>query len=141
MYQVLEISTHKDNPGFTYVLVDFGGGVKEEFLMQLATEHTRIVTDVDGNWQRADGVFVKPPTSPDDKPVEWMRETVPADVKAQILANLDRFEQRNVVTGKVTGDLTAKGTKAIQRDKSDPQGILADPDVQALVSADVVVAK
>lgn len=142
-YQVLEISTCKDTPGFTYVLVDFGG-VKEEFLMQLLTEETRIVTDKDGNWQQADGKFVPPPSGlpdPDAKPIDWMIETVKADLKAQILDNLDRFEIHNVTTGKVVGDLTAKGTDTIQRDKSDPKGILADPDVQALVTADVVTKK
>ena len=130
-YEIVEISTHEET-GSLYVLVDFGT-VKEEFLMQIPATRTRIITDQDGNWQRADGTFVPPPEFGDPKE-EWARETVPVDAKAVILANLARFAAAHVVNGEFNGDLTAKGLQAIKRNQSDPHGHLAKPGIQALVT-------
>lgn len=158
IYELPEISTATVS-GMTYVLArywlskaDRDAGkpprITEEFQMQLSPTGRRIVTDAQGWWKRADGVFVDPETMAFDKSEpEWERETHTLDVPALIRANVEAYWRNVAVPQKLSGDHTTDATKPlfrdgtlvpqrstplIERDNSDPKQILERDDVKAL---------
>ncbi len=120
LYKVVEVSTDKAS-GHTYVLVHFwrrkaGRGAPpdriNDFLMQL----------------RATGEKLANSDKPELGSVTFDR-VLPAEIKANIEAYWVRAEAKNF-----PADHTSQ---AIQRDNSDPHGILAQSDVMALEDSKV----
>ena len=145
-YKIEEVSTAPAT-GHAYVLVRFWqtradfdaalpAALTNDFLMQLRPVGRRIVTDASGHWKRAsDGVFIDPQTLSGDDVTEWEREDVARGVAAEIRANIEAYWQRAVSRGDATG--TDASNQRMQRDNTDPHGILALPDVRALRGAEV----
>ncbi len=144
-YKIVEVSTDKSS-GHTYVLVHFwrSKGDKargdaphrvNDFLMQLRPTGVRVVTNAEG-WpkRRSGGKFVDPATLDPDKPEpEWGRETFDRDPPTEIKANIEAYWERAEAKGYPADHANA----SIQRDNSDPHGVLARPDVAALRGAEV----
>ena len=139
VYKIVEVSTDKAS-GHTYVLVHFWRRRADyqtgkppdrinDFLMQLRPTGERIVTNAQGWLKRKDGVFVDPATLGPDKPEpEWERETFDRDLPAEIKTNIEAYWERAEAKGYPADHANA----SIQRDNSDPHGVLARPDVVAL---------
>lgn len=127
-YKIVEIST-QEKTGLTYFLVHFwrtAGGKPDrinDFLMQLRTTVTRIVTSGE-QWKKSDGTLVDRPETIDD-PSEWMWETLDNDLPAIIDKNIkaywDRAEKNEYPV--------VHSDSRIERDNSDPYGVLARNDV------------
>ncbi len=144
LYKIVEISTDKAS-GHTYALVHFWRRKADQkagkpparindFLMQLRPTGERVVTNAQGWLKRKDGVFVDPDTLNPGKPEpEWERETIDRDLPAEIKANIEAYWMR--AEGK--GYPSDQADPRIQRDNSDPHGVLARPDVAALRGAEV----
>lgn len=142
IYKIVEISTDKMS-GHTYILVHFWrisadqitGKSPErtnDFLMQLRPTEVRVVTNADGWLKRMDGVFIDPAMLDLDKPQpEWERETVDRDLLVEIKANIEAYWERAEAKGYPSGH----SNPHIERDNSDPYGVLARADVLALRSA------
>ena len=143
-YKIVEVSTDKAS-GHTYVLVhfwltrgDFSRNKppfrKNDFLMQLRPTEERAVTNIDG-WPNAqNGTFIDPSTLGLDQPQpEWELETVNRDLPAEIKANIEAYWQRTLIKPLPLDHTNPR----IQRDESDPHGVLARPDVTALRGARV----
>ncbi len=150
VYKIVEVSTDKAS-GHTYVLAYFWrrraayqtgkpAGRVNDFLMQLRPTGERIVTNVQG-WpkRKSGGVFVDPATLGPEKPEpEWERETVDRDLPAEIRANIEAYWGRAEEAEAGGKPYPANHTSPrIQRDNSDPHGVLARPDVAALRGAEV----
>ncbi|KKL49822.1 hypothetical protein LCGC14_2311650, partial [marine sediment metagenome] len=70
-----------------------------------------------------------PATLDPEKPEpEWERETYDRDLPAEIKANIKAYWER----AEAKGYLPDHSNSRIQRDNSDPHGVLARPDVAAL---------
>ncbi|KKN82263.1 hypothetical protein LCGC14_0310760 [marine sediment metagenome] len=147
LYKIREISTVKDSR-LTYVLVDFWTGranfergkppiLINDFLMQLHTTSVRIVTRADGRLKLLDGTFVDPKaeTTRDIPNDQFDRETVDHDLPDEMKANIEAYWKR----AQARGDIGSKLDPRIHRDQSDPEGVLAKPEVRALVGADIEV--
>ena len=141
MYRIIdEISTAR---GMTYVRVRFWNDqadhdarptqprIVKDFLMQLVSTASRIVTNEDGWYKRlSDGVFIDPSTlEPGDLTV-WEKEAVSRPVAEEIEANLEAYYDRATARTE-TGDRTS--VRSNERTQDDPRGILARQDVQDLV--------
>ena len=145
LYRIVEVSTDKAS-GHTYVLVhfwrrraDYQAGKPpdrvNDFLMQLRPTGERIVTNVQG-WpkRKSGGVFVDPATLGPEKPEpEWERETHDRDLPAEIKANIEAYWAR----AEAKGYPPDHANVSIQRDNSDPHGVLVRPNVAALRGAGV----
>ena len=143
LYKIVEVSTDKAS-GHLYCLVHFWSRKADarankpprrvnDFLMQLRPTGQRVVTDAQGWLKRKDGVFVDPDTLDPEKPEpEWERETFDHDLPAEIKANIEAYWQRALIEP-FPFDHTSH---RIQRDNSDPHGVLARPDVAALRGAE-----
>lgn len=140
IYKIVEISTDKAS-GHTYVLVHFWWAKadfdaakppdrKNDFLMQLRPTGVRIVTDGNGWYKRlSDGKFIDPETLDLEKSQpEWERETYDRALPAEMKANIEAYWQR--AEGKSYP--TDHADSRIERDNSDPHGVLARPEVTAL---------
>lgn len=137
----------------TYVLIayyaqdaDSAPTLVEEHLMQLRDVGTRTVTNEQGFLALTDGSFLDPAKIVPGKVYAFLRE----QFKVDVLADIDAAAQQRwaVATAKRhTGDWTADpgkvalqdgkvvpqlGAVPIATDKSDPYGVLARPDVQAI---------
>ena len=144
IYKIVEVSTDKAS-GHTYVLVHFWRRRADrargklpnrvnDFLMQLRPTGERIVTNAQGWLKRTDGVFVDLDTLDPDKPEpEWERETVDRDLPAEMRANIEAYWERAEAKGYPADHANA----SIQRDNSDPHGVLARADVAALRGTEV----
>lgn len=155
--EYVEVSTHKSS-GHTYILVNFWDTridrdsgklpvLTNDFLMQLAPTGERIVRDASGALKRSDGVFVPvDDVTAQDEAIGWEREMFSVDVKAQVTANVARYWV-TAQTKKWSGDHTADASKPfvvdgvvqpqheslpLERDKSDPRGVLSILEVAAL---------
>ena len=122
IYKIVEVSTDKAS-GHTYVLTHFWARKADarankpprrinDFLMQLRPTGARLVD----------------PDEPELGRVVFDRD-LPSEIKANIKAYWTRAEAKAFPT-----DHTSP---AIQRDQSDPHGVLARPDVTALRGAEV----
>jgi hypothetical protein len=104
-----------------------------DFVMQLQNQSTRIVPcRATGNrpgFRRIDGACVAEVDVVGDE--EWQRETLPRDVRTEIQNNIFEWWER----AEARGDPTDTTDSSIQRDRSDPQGILSRPDVSNLEGA------
>ncbi len=119
-YRIEEVSTAKVS-GHTYVLVHFWRDKADQgkppdrindFLMQLRPTGTRLID----------------PDNPDKG-----TETYDRDLPTEMQANIEVYWQR----AEGTGYPANHANLAIQRDNSDPHGVLARPDVAALRGAEV----
>lgn len=158
LYKPVEISTVKAT-GLTFFRVpfwrdkaDFDAGKpwdrKNDFLMQLRSTGERVVTNAEG-WpkRKDDGKFIDPATLDPEKPEpEWERETFDRDLPAEIRANIEAYWERAEANEyppdhtSIAYDLVSGwGRETIERDQSDPHGVLARPDVMALKDAQVEV--
>ena len=144
-YKIVEVSTDRAS-GHLYCLVHFWLNRedftkrkppfrKNDFLMQLSPVGERVITNIDGWYKRlSDGVFIDPETvDPEQPEPEWERETFDRDLPAEIKANIESYWQRVLILP-IPFDHTSH---RIQRDESDPHGVLARPDVTALRGAKV----
>jgi hypothetical protein len=144
-YRIAEVSTDKAS-GHAFILVDFWASkadfgaskppvLTNDFLMQLRPTGQRIVTNAEGWLKRKDGVFVDPETLDDssEPEPEWERETVDRELPAEIRANIKAYWER----AQVRGDRGSKIDPRIQRNETDPHGVLARADVKALRGAEV----
>jgi len=143
--KIIEVSTAKAS-GHTYVLVhfwrdkaNFDAGKPparvNDFLMQLRPTGQRVVTNAEG-WlkRKSDGVFIDPATLEREKPEpEWEREIFDRDLPVEIRANIEAYWPRAEAKGYPSDHTSHR----IQRDNSDPYGVLARPDVIALKEAEV----
>ncbi len=143
-YKIIEVSTDKAS-GHTYVLVHFWRRKADQkagkppdrindFLMQLRPTGERVVTNAQGWSKRKDGVFVDPATLGPEKPEpEWEREPIDRDLPAEIKANIEAYWERAEEAEAGGKPYPANHANAsIQRDDSDPHGVLARADVAAL---------
>ena len=116
-YRIVEVSTATAS-GHTYVLVDFWPSraaferddalvLTNDFLMQLRPTGTRLIDE----------------DNPALGSVPFDRD-LPAEIRANIEAYWERAQAR--------GDRGSKVDPRIQRDESDPHGVLARTDVKAL---------
>ena len=138
-YRIVEISTARAS-GHTYVLVHFWAAKADyeaaqppalinDFLMQLRPTGQRIITNAMGHMKQKDtGDFVDPQTLLPKAKLEWARETFDRDTPAEIRANIVAYWAR----ASARGDTGNKTNPRIQRDVSDPHGVLAKPEVAAL---------
>jgi len=140
-YRIEEVSTDRAS-GHTYVLAHFWQRKAHcrsgkpparinDFLMQLRPTGERIVTNAEGWLKRKDGVFVDPEAVQGDE--EWERETFDRDLPTQIQANIEAYWER----AEAKGYPVDHSNQHIQRDESDPHGVLAREDVRALRGAGV----
>ncbi len=144
LYRIVEVSTDKAS-GHTYVLVHFWGEKAafnvakppdriNDFLMQLRPTGERIVTNTAGWPKREDGVFVDPETLDPEKPEpKWEWETFDRDLPAEIKVNIEAYWHRAEAKGYPANHTS----RYIQRNESDPHGVLARPDVTVLRDAEV----
>ena len=144
IYKIVEISTAKAS-GHTYVLVNFWRAKTafnaakppdrvNDFLMQLRPTGVRVVTNAEGWPKRKDGVFVDLATLDPEKPQPgWERETIARDLSAEIKANIEAYWAR----AEAKDYPSDHSTPTIERDSSDPHGVLARPDVMALKDSKV----
>ena len=142
-YRIEEVSTDKAS-GHAFMLVRFWAKKADrtankpprrvnDFLMQLRPTGVRIVTDENGWLKLKDGVFIDPDTLDPEKPQpEWERETFDRDLPAEMKANIEAYWERAEAKGYPVDHANA----SIQRDESDPHGVLARPDVAALRGAE-----
>ncbi len=148
-YKIVEVSTDKAS-GHAFVLAHFWRRRADyqtgkppdrinDFLMQLRPTGVRVVTDENGWPKRKDGVFIDPDTLGPEKPEpEWERETVDRDLPAEMKANIEAYWARAEEAEAGGKPYPANHANAsIQRDNSDPHGVLARPDVVALRDAKV----
>lgn len=137
-YRIEEVSTDRAS-GHCYVRVSFWTRsadrnrgdppvIVNDFLMQLRPTGERVITDAEGRFLRADGVFVAPEdVTAEDNAIGWQRESFTRDVPAEIIANIEAYVERAEGRGDA-GDRTATR----ERDESDPHRILERDDVRAL---------
>ncbi len=122
VYKIVEISTDKAS-GHTFVLAHFWRRRADhqtgkppdrinDFLMQLRPTATRLI-------------------DPDD--LDKGLETFDRDLPAEIQANIEAYWGRAEAKGYPPDHSNSR----IQRDNSDPHGVLARPDVAALRGAEV----
>lgn len=126
-YKIVEVSTDKAS-GHTYVLVHFWRKKENhqagkppvrinDFLMQLRPMATRLIDP--------------------DKP-ELGRETFDRDLPTQIKANIEAYWDRAETAEKTDTPYPADHrNQRIERDDSDPHGVLARADVAALRGTEV----
>ena len=142
--KIIGLGTDKAT-GHTYILVHFWQDKAaqskapdriNDFLMQLRPTGERIATNAQGWFKRkSDGKFIDPATlDPQKEPPEWERETVDRDLPAEIWANIEAYWDRAQAKSYAADNTDTR----IQRDKSDPHGVLARPDVAALEGNAVV---
>lgn len=136
--EIKEVST-VEGTSLTYVLVDFwltqashdrGDDPvgDNDFMMELVTTTTRIVTDAQGKLRRADGVFVAREDVVGGE--DWTMETVSLDLAKLIRANIQDYLSRRVANP--TAFPAWHATPTIQRDQTDPRGVLAKAEVKTL---------
>lgn len=141
IYKIVEVSTDKAS-GHTYVLAHFWRVSADQiagkppdrindFLMQLRPTGERVITNTDGWFKRTDGVFVDPEVVTGDE--AWERETVDRDLPTEIQANIEAYWAR----AEAKSYPADHSTSTIQRDDSDPHGVLARADVLSLKEAKV----
>lgn len=139
-YKIVDLQTVQAT-GLLYVLVHFweNQNVGEpdrinDFLMQLRPTGERIVTNVDGWYKRlSDGVFIDPEKLAIDDKTKWERETFDRDLPAEIKSNIEAYWQRAEGKGYPADHTDSR----IERDDSDPHGVLARADVMALKDAEI----
>ncbi len=144
LYRIVEVSTDKAS-GHLYCLVHFWRRKTDQakgkppdrindFLMQLRPTGERVVTNAQGWPKRKDGVFIDPAMLDPEKPEpEWERETFDRDLPAEMRANIEAYWGRAEEAEAGGKPYPANHTSPrIQRDNSDPHGVLARPDVAAL---------
>lgn len=104
-----------------------------EHIMNLKSVRQRNVTNKDGYTLRESGVYASPraPADPTDPPV---KENVDVDVRGEIEGNIKRFIDRAIQTGLPDLDMSEP---AWVPDNTDPRGILARPDVQAVKNKNI----
>jgi hypothetical protein len=147
-YKIVEITTAKQARE-TYLLVHFWESAEDmargkspvlinDFVMQLRPTTTRLKEGVEA----IEGIEVRP------EDLEIVERDVPGEMRENILAYWQRAQKHgwrgdhSSATGRVTQAFTEKGrvlrpvgtmiVALIERDQTDPQGILKRPDVQAL---------
>ena len=139
-YRIAEVSTAKAS-GHTYVLVDFWPSraafergdapvLTNDFLMQLRPTGQRIITRADGWLELLDSSYADPSaeTTLEIASDQFKRETVYRNIPTEIRANIEAYWKR----AQARGDTGNKVDPRIQRDESDPHGVLARPGVKAL---------
>lgn len=139
LYKIVELST-VEGSDLTYALVHFWRtkadhdagkpwARRESFGMQLTPIGVSIVINAKG-WpkRKSDGVFINPMTIEPGKEPEWEREPYNRDLLTEIKANIEAYWLRAEVKDYPADHADPR----IQRDDSDPHGVLARTDVRAL---------
>lgn len=152
-YRIRSISTAKAT-GLAYIIVDFYQSFQDaaqgkapvlsnDFLMGLRDTEVRVPTDVLGRVKLQSGAFIHTEVEvegewvplPEDPADPYQRQTVTLRVPNTIHDNIRRY----MVRSEARGD-TGNKVGQVEHDESDPHGILARPDVQALVGKDFGLA-